>query len=225
MLSIAVLQKVRFFAYIAIIVLSVVELIVDAVNLAALNDTVVVGGIRYSFGDSGAKGASGWTMFVTLITLLVAPLLAFGSILTNKGIPFVHLFNRLFFELITVVVFLIFWFISGVVMAVYAPSGSCHGISVCSKMQAATAFPWLNFFAFLVVTIVLTILLLKVRSNGGNAQTTLTYEIENDYPAVTAGAPEHNIGYPSGGVQPTNESYYNLHPDVNMPVPNTEHEK
>ncbi|KAJ1931664.1 hypothetical protein GGF37_007314, partial [Kickxella alabastrina] len=121
MVGIALLNLARFSLYIAAIVLAVIEFIVDAVALAALNN----------FGlSSGPVGAAGWTMFVTIISLLILPILAFGNVLTRKNIKFVHLFNRILYELIIVGTLCLFLFISGIVMANYAGSGGCFGISV-----------------------------------------------------------------------------------------------
>ncbi|KAI7827205.1 hypothetical protein BX661DRAFT_182862 [Kickxella alabastrina] len=213
MVGIALLNLARFSLYIAAIVLAVIEFIVDAVALAALNN----------FGlSSGPVGAAGWTMFVTIISLLILPILAFGNVLTRKNIKFVHLFNRILYELIIVGTLCLFLFISGIVMANYAGSGGCFGISVCSKFKAATAFPWLSFFVLLVLSVVLTLMLLKVRKSGGDIKAALSYEIQDEYPAVAAAPPQTaSEPYPAA-VQGGNIRYYDSHPDVSMPVPREE---
>ncbi|KAJ1996526.1 hypothetical protein GGI02_001516 [Coemansia sp. RSA 2322] len=211
------LKLARFSLYLAAIVLAAVSLIVDAVALAALNQKYTVGLFSFSFGDSSNKGAAGFTMFVTLVSLILLPALAFGNVLVAKGFGQVEILNRVLWEMVTVSVLGLFWFIAAVVMASYA-SGSCGGLSVCTKFNAATAFAWLAFFAVLGVAITVGLMLHVVRTSGGDIKQALTHNFDSGYPNTQARAGDVE-SHPYPGAAAGGNAYYSSSPAVNMPVP------
>ncbi|KAJ2850811.1 hypothetical protein IWW36_001626 [Coemansia brasiliensis] len=214
MLSSALLRLLRYSLYLTAITLAVIELIVDAVALAALNDTYR----GFSFSFTNEKGAAGYTMFVTIVTLLFIPIVTFANILVNRGFGAAARFNQILTELSNTVFFLVLWFIAGVVMAVYAGSGDCFGFSVCKKFKAATAFAWLPFFVFLAQTAVLVLILLRIRANGGNMKS-MTHDIDGDagLPTAVAAPPQH-VETPYSQPNKGEGAYYNSNPQVDMPV-------
>ncbi|KAJ2812932.1 hypothetical protein FBU31_001549 [Coemansia sp. 'formosensis'] len=214
-LNTSALKLSRFYLYIAAIVLTVVTFIVDAVSLASLKTITVFG---YEFSYSANRGAAGFTMFVTIVSLFLIPAVAFGNVLAQKGLGFIEILNRVLYELITVSVLGLFWFIAACVMAAYA-GGSCG--SLCSKFDAATAFTWLTFVVVLAISIVDGLILHVVRTSGGNIQETFAYAVDGEYAARAnnnaGGAGLENHPYP--GATAGGNSYYNSSPAVNMPVP------
>ncbi|KAJ2242002.1 hypothetical protein GGI13_007120 [Coemansia sp. RSA 455] len=214
-LNTSALKLARFYLFIAAIVLTVVTFIVDAVALAALKSDYW--GFGYVFSFTSHKGAAGFTMFVTIVSLFLIPTLAFGNVLAQKGFGFIEILNRVLYELISVCVLGLFWFISACVMAAYA-GGECG--SLCSKFNAATAFTWLTFIVILALSVVIGLMLHIVRTSGGNIQETLTHSIDGEYVARTnnnGGAGLENNPYP--GATAGGNSYYNSSPAVNMPIP------
>ncbi|KAJ2058336.1 hypothetical protein GGI17_005112 [Coemansia sp. S146] len=213
-LNTSVLKLARFYLFIAAIVLTVVTFIVDAVSLASLKTTYFGFVITYT----SHRGAAGFTMFVTIVSLFLIPTLAFGNVLAQKGFGFIEILNRVLYELITVCVLGLFWFIAACVMAAYA-GGECG--SLCSKFNAATAFTWLTFIVVLALSVVIGLMLHIVRTSGGNIQETLTHGIDGEYVARTnnnaGGAGLENHPYP--GATAGGNSYYNSSPAVNMPIP------
>ncbi|KAJ2452776.1 hypothetical protein EV183_002674 [Coemansia sp. RSA 2336] len=214
MISSALLRLLRYSLYLAAITLAVVELIVDAVALAALNDTYR--GISFSFPDE--KGAAGYTMFVTIVTLLFIPVVTFANVLANRGFGIAARFNQILTELAVTAFFLVLWFVAGVVMATYAGRYECIGFSLCGKFKAATAFAWLPFFVFLAQTAVLVLILLRIRANGGNLKS-MTHDIDGDagLPTAVAAPPQH-VETPYAQPKDNEGSYYNSNPQVNMPA-------
>ncbi|KAJ2077885.1 hypothetical protein H4R24_004851 [Coemansia sp. RSA 988] len=215
MVGTALLRLLRYSLYLGIIVLAVIELIVDAVAIAGVNDLDLSE-------LSGQKGAAGYTMFVTLATLLVIPLVAFSTLLANRGVGFAGKLNLIVTELAISSFFTVMWFIAGVVMAVKS-RGSCFGYSFCKKLKAATAFAWLPFFAFLFLTLTLLLIWRIIRSNGGSLSTpthALDSNMEAGHPSVAAAAPPQ---HPEASFAPDaskNEGgYYGSSPQVNMPSP------
>ncbi|KAJ2741837.1 hypothetical protein GGI20_004910 [Coemansia sp. BCRC 34301] len=217
-LNTSILKLARFYLYIAAIVLTVVTFIVDAVSLASLK-SIYVGFYTYSF--SSNKGAAGFTMFVTIVSLFLIPSLAFGNVLARKGMAFAETLNRILYELISVSVLGLFWFIAACVMASYA-SVDCYGSSICGKFSAATAFTWLTFVAVLGLAVVLGLMLHVVRTSNGNIKETLSYNIDGEYATRTNAAPTgaglESHPYP-GATAAGGNSYYNSSPAVNMPIP------
>lgn len=213
MLGTSLLKLARFSLYMGALVLIVIVLITDAVTLAAFKD-IHIHGYTVEFGH--IKGAGGYTMFVTVLSLIILPFLAFGNLLASRGIGLAEKLNAILHELAAVGFFVLLWFISAVVLSVYA----CTGGSACSKISAATAFSWLTFFALAIQAGVLTMLLMKVRKSGGDMRNTLSYQIDDDYqgdmrrqntPGVSDQPPQVELGGAS-----TNP-YYSSNPAVNMP--------
>ncbi|KAJ2515598.1 hypothetical protein H4217_005078 [Coemansia sp. RSA 1939] len=216
------LRLLRFSLYWTAVVLVVIELIVDALSLSSINKWSNETGGLFDHGVfNELRGAAGYTMFVTLLTLLLMPAIVCGSGLAQRGITVAAILNRVVVELATVAVLMVLWFVSGVVMANYAGTGGCGGNGLCSRFKAATAFAWLLFFDLLAATAVLVLILLRTRSSGGDIRTTYAYDVGEPTatPAMVAGAPMHaDQPYPPsvGGV----ESYYGNQPKVAMPAPN-----
>ncbi|KAJ2031612.1 hypothetical protein IWW57_000624 [Coemansia sp. S610] len=218
-LNTSALKLARFYLYLAAIVLIVVTFIVDAVSLASLKGSTVYMGFVYTYSYSSNKGAAGFTMFVTIVSLFLVPAIAFGSLLVQKGLGFIEILNRVLFELIAVSVLGFFWFVAACVMAAYAGL-ECGGSSICSKFSAATAFTWLTFVVMLALSVVVGLMLHVVRTSGGNIKETLTHAIDGEYvaraqPAGAAGLESH----PYPGATAGGNSYYNSSPAVNMPIP------
>ncbi|KAJ2764133.1 hypothetical protein GGI18_006517, partial [Coemansia linderi] len=111
-LNTSALKLARFYLYLAAIVLIVVTFIVDAVSLASLKGSTVYMGFVYTYSYSSNKGAAGFTMFVTIVSLFLVPAIAFGSLLVQKGLGFIEILNRVLFELIAVSVLGFFWFVA-----------------------------------------------------------------------------------------------------------------
>ncbi|KAJ2443230.1 hypothetical protein GGF42_006705 [Coemansia sp. RSA 2424] len=219
-LNTSMLKLARFYLYIAAIVLTVVTFIVDAVSLASLKS--VYAGFYY-LAYSSNKGAAGYTMFVTIVSLFLIPALAFGNVLARKGFGFVEILNRVLYELIAVCVLGLFWFIAACVMASYADF-DYYGGSVHSKFSAATAFTWLTFVTLLGLSVVLGLMLHIVRTSSGNIKETLTYNIDGEYAprANSAAVSSGGAGlesHPYPGATAGGNSYYNSSPAVNMPIP------
>ncbi|KAJ1721851.1 hypothetical protein LPJ53_003671 [Coemansia erecta] len=211
--AVKLLQTLRFWLFVAAFVSAVIELIVDAVALGAL------AGIPFS-GEH--KGAAGWTMFATAVSLIIIPLLAFGGYMASRGFGFAILLNRVLYELIIVVTLDVFVFVAGIVMANYA-SGCPSALSVCAKFKAATAFPWLSFFILLAQSVVVGLLLHLVRTNGGSVFTTLSYDVEGEFPVVSAAPPQHGSDpYPAPVQGAPSAAYYESQPQVSMPEPHGE---
>ncbi|KAJ2321402.1 hypothetical protein H4S02_009251 [Coemansia sp. RSA 2611] len=210
MLSTALLRLLRYTLYLAAIFLALLEFIVDAVALAALNQRI--NGFRIDF--SAHKGAAGYTMFVTLATLLFLPVVTFANILANRGFGAAAKLNRIGHELAVAGLFTALWFIAGVVMAVYAGEGDCFGFSVCKKFKAATAFAWFPFFVFALQTGVLVLILQRIRSSGGTLQTP-AHQIDDE---AQAAAPPQHVEQPFERAHKAEESYYNSNPEVAMPA-------
>ncbi|KAJ2616336.1 hypothetical protein H4S08_000830 [Coemansia sp. RSA 1365] len=214
MVGTALLRLLRYSLYLVIIFLAVVELIVDAIAIEGLND---IG--RAS--SSGQRGAAGYTMFVTLATLLLIPLIAFSTLLANRGLGFTSKLTTVINEVFVASVFTLMWFIAGVVMAVKCWS-NCSGFSFCLRFKAATAFAWLPFFAFLFLTIALLLIARTVRANGGSL-TTPTHAIESNMEAGHSPAAAVPLQHPAASFTPDASKndgvYYGSNPQVNMPSP------
>ncbi|KAJ2785135.1 hypothetical protein H4R18_000723 [Coemansia javaensis] len=214
MVSTALLKLLRYSLYLAVLVLAFIELIVDAVALAGLK-TINVFGFYYSFGPP--RGAAGYTMFVTLATLFVVPIIAFGNLLANRGISLATRANHIVNEVAAASFFTVLWFAAAVAMAYYAGDTDCYGYSACSKFKAATAFAWFPFFVFLCLTITLVILLVRVRKAGAPL-TTLAYEVDVEAGRPGPAVPQHvDAPYPSTGK--SEGGYYGSQPQVTMPTP------
>ncbi|KAJ2796013.1 hypothetical protein H4R20_005682 [Coemansia guatemalensis] len=215
MLGANLLRLLRYSLYLWITFLVVIELIVDAVALAAVNDFD-------QLDLSGQKGAAGYTMFVTLATLLLIPLISCSMFLVNRGVGFAGKLNLIVTELAVASIFSVLWFIAGVVMAVKS-RGDCFGLSVCKKFKAATAFAWLPFFSFLFLTSVLVLIWRIIRSNGGSLSTpthALDSNMEAGHPSVAAAAPPQHPETSYAPDASKNEGgYYSSNPQVNMPSP------
>ncbi|KAJ2158890.1 hypothetical protein GGF46_003435 [Coemansia sp. RSA 552] len=224
-LTSSLLRVLRYSLYLGIIFLAVIELIVDAVALGGLNSQ---GGL---VSLSAERGAAGYTMFVTILTLLVIPLVAFGTLLASMGMGFASSVNRIGTELSVAGAFTVLWFVSGVVMAVKADV-NCRGVSVCQKFKAATAFAWIPWLFFVGLSGVLVLILMRIRASGGNMQS-LAYDIDGEanqpqVPPQAAGAPQHMEATPqhmeAGAYSPQStgkyegDSYYQSNPAVNMPA-------
>ncbi|KAJ2704071.1 hypothetical protein H4R19_005276, partial [Coemansia spiralis] len=155
MLSTALLKLLRYSLYLAAIGLAAVELIVVSVALAGLNSMVMDG---YYYSLSPWRGGAGWTLFVTLSTLVVIPIIAFGNILASRGITVFARCNMILYETANAVLYTVLWFVAGVVMAHYADD--CPDVfNVCRRYKAATAFAWFPFFVFACISAVLIMLL------------------------------------------------------------------
>ncbi|KAJ2338533.1 hypothetical protein IWW50_006678 [Coemansia erecta] len=214
MIPTPLLRLLRYSLYLTAIGLAALELIVDAVALAALNN-FNVRGVRVDF--SAHKGAAGYTMFVTLITLLFIPVLTFANVLSNRGVNAAAKLNHISHELSVASFFTVLWFIAGVTMAVYAGDGDCFGLSVCKKFKAATAFAWFPFFVFLLLTSVLVIIMLRIRANGGSMKTP-AYEVDGDIESQPAAPPQHVDVDPYAQSPKGENSYYNSNPQIAMPA-------
>ncbi|KAI8323771.1 hypothetical protein GQ54DRAFT_95989 [Martensiomyces pterosporus] len=203
------LSAVRFWLLVAAIVLTFIEFIVDAVALASLKTTYVLF-FKVTYGDE--KGAAGWTMFLVIVSLFLIPAVTFGRALVNKGLGFADHLNRTLTELIIVTVLTGLWFISGIVLAVYAGNGSCHGSSTCSKYKAATAFAWLLFFDLLVVNIIVGIIFNKQKTNGLDVKTAYTVDLD----AQGTGS------LPAPATAGQTSYYQSSQPNISMPQPMTD---
>ncbi|PIA14192.1 hypothetical protein COEREDRAFT_82873 [Coemansia reversa NRRL 1564] len=214
MVGTALLRLLRYSLYLTIIFLAVIELIVDAVAIGGLNN------LRGA-NVSAQRGATGYTMFVTLATLLLIPLIAFSTLLANRGLGFTSKLTTVINEVVIASVFTVLWFVAGVVMAVKS-RGSCLGFSFCHKLKAATAFAWLPFFAFLFLTIALVLIMRSVRANGGSLNTP-THAIENNMEAghspAVAVPPQHPATSFAPDTSKNEGVYYGSNPQVNMPSP------
>ncbi|KAJ1665813.1 hypothetical protein IW140_002894 [Coemansia sp. RSA 1813] len=216
LVSNTLLRGVRFYLYVSAILLVVIELIVDALSLSSINDLSDSLPSGYRSGLSHVRGAAGYTMFVTLITLLLVPSIAFGGILANRGIAIAAILNRVLLEVSAVSALTLFWFVSGCVMANYA---DCGGRGMCSRFRAATAFAWLLFFNLLAEVAILVLILLKIRSSNGDIKTAYTYDVDDVSPTpVMAAAPMHSE-QPYSPTARAEESYYESQPKVAMPTP------
>ncbi|KAJ1960233.1 hypothetical protein GGI12_003914 [Dipsacomyces acuminosporus] len=197
------LETGRKWLYFVAIGLTAITFIVDCVALAA------VSGGTYSTGYFSVylefpehKGATGWTLFVTIVSLFLIPALAYGRVLANRGLKFADMLNRTFYELIIVTTLAVLWFVSAIVLAAYS---GCIGGSICSKYRAATAFAWLLFFDLLALNIFTGIIFHKQKANGLDVKTAYTIDLDGQ----TGSLP------PPGGVQ--NYSSYGSNPQVAMP--------
>ncbi|KAJ2658072.1 hypothetical protein IW148_004861 [Coemansia sp. RSA 1199] len=215
MIPTPLLRLLRYSLYLTIIGLAVIELIVDAVALGALAN-FDYGGFRLSF--SAEKGAAGYTMFVTLITLLFIPALTFANVIVNRGVGAAAKLNHIINEVSISAFFTVLWFVAAVVMAVYAGNGECGGFSLCSKFKAATAFAWFPFFVFLVQTVVLVLIMMRIRGNGGSMKTP-AYEVDGAENLPTAAPPIHVDNDPYTHSAKDENAYYNSNPQVAMPAP------
>ncbi|KAJ2388791.1 hypothetical protein GGI23_005980 [Coemansia sp. RSA 2559] len=217
--SSSLLRGVRFYLYTCAILLVVIELIVDALSLSSINDLSDL----LSFGGGNPldhlRGAAGYTMFVTIATILLLPLLGFGGMLASRGFAMASILNRVLIELITASTLALFWFVSGCVMANYAGSGGCGSNNLCQRFRAATAFAWLLFFNLLAEIAILVLILLKVRANNGSIMTTYTYDVDDvsGSPVMAAGPLHSEQPFPQSAR--AEESYYDNNPKVNMPTP------
>ncbi|KAJ1723231.1 hypothetical protein LPJ61_005846 [Coemansia biformis] len=157
-------------------------------------------------------------MFVTLATLITIPIIAFGNLLASRGFAFATKSNYIISEVANSVLFTVLWFIAGVVMANYAGDGGCGGLSMCQKFKAATAFAWFPFFVFLCNSVVLVMLLLRVRKNGA-PMTTLAYEVDFESGNAPAPGAPQNVDAPYAQQGKNDASYYGSSPQVAMPAP------
>ncbi|KAJ2547448.1 hypothetical protein EV175_005219 [Coemansia sp. RSA 1933] len=218
--SSALLRGVRFYLYTSAILLVVIELIVDALSLSSIND--LADALPSGYGGSAVshiRGAAGYTMFVTLVTLLLVPVIAFGGMIASRGFQMAAMLNRVLLEISTVSLLMLFWFVSGCVMANYSGGGSCGSSSLCQRFRAATAFAWLLFFNLLAEVGILVLILLKIRSNSGDIKTAYTFEVEDisATPVMAAGPIHSDQPYPQSAR--AEESYYDNNPKVSMPTP------
>ncbi|KAJ1798751.1 hypothetical protein LPJ59_002290 [Coemansia sp. RSA 2399] len=217
--SSSLLRGVRFYLYTCAILLVVIELIVDALSLSSISN--LSDGLPSGIDDGldHLRGAAGYTMFVTLATILLLPLLGFGGIIAHRGLAMAAVLNRVVIELITASTLALFWFVSGCVMANYAGDGGCGSNSLCQRFRAATAFAWLLFFNLLAEIAILVLILLKVRANNGNIMTTYTYDVDevSNTPTMAAGPLHSEQPFPQSAR--AEESYYDNNPKVNMPTP------
>ncbi|KAJ1645775.1 hypothetical protein LPJ64_002668 [Coemansia asiatica] len=85
----------------------------------------------------------GWTLFVSLISLLVLPLLLTRSLRIQR------LLNRTGVELSILGLLTLFYFISGITLATKSSVGSCITNTLCHRVRACTGFAWLLFMVLL----------------------------------------------------------------------------
>ncbi|KAI8323768.1 hypothetical protein GQ54DRAFT_309864 [Martensiomyces pterosporus] len=151
------LASLRYWSYVAVCVLNFIEFILCAVTLSALPDD----------GSSSNRSAVGWTIFVTVVTILVLPAMLFARSVVGSGfLRFLHHLNRIAAELTVVSTSIVAWFISAVVMSAYGDDNNCWRSRHCSKYRATTAFAWLIFFNFLVSLFALTVMAKQQRRAG-----------------------------------------------------------
>ncbi|KAJ2798575.1 hypothetical protein H4R21_003874 [Coemansia helicoidea] len=212
MLSTSLLKLLRYSLYLATLVLAAIELIVVSVALAAVSD---FDGLTYG-SLSPWRGGAAYTLFVTLLTLLTYPFVAFGNILTNRGFHMCARYNMVIYEVVSAVLFTVLWFVAGVVMAHYA-DGCPSFYSMCGKYKAATAFAWFPFFVFLCNSVVLSLLTHRARK-GGAPLTILTYEIDYESGSGPAPAAPQHVESQYQQATKTDASYYGSNPQVSMPV-------
>ncbi|KAI9502407.1 hypothetical protein GGI25_004693 [Coemansia spiralis] len=197
MFSDTLLKILRFYLYITALVFVVIVLITDAVSLSKLD--------KYPSGYvSEHKGAAGYTMFVTLASLILIPLITFGHHLAVFAV-----LSRVLHELILNAVLAVFWFVAGCVMANYSGGGGCYGSSLCSSFRAATAFSWLTFFVLLAQIVFLVLVVMRVRRNNGDIRAPYGYDSGYGGNAGGAAAPPMH----------SEEPYYETQPKVEMPTP------
>ncbi|KAJ1938727.1 hypothetical protein EC988_007503 [Linderina pennispora] len=176
------LTILRFWLYATASGLAALELILDGVALGALNNSsFAFNGIIYSGGGfSEEKGAAGWTMFVTIITLFLIPTVLFARFLVSRGVGFAHHTNKTGIELAITATLTVFWLVAGAVMANYAGTGGCYGSSLCSKFRAATAFAWLIFFDLAAALGFLIITAVRQKKAGANLMVVYTVDQQGE---------------------------------------------
>ncbi|KAJ1950348.1 hypothetical protein FBU59_000723 [Linderina macrospora] len=203
------LTVLRFWLYATASGLAFLELILDAVALAAMNDkgpyTTDVFTYYGPIGWSEEKGAAGWTMFVTIVTLFLIPTVLFARFLVSRGIGFAHHTNKTGIELAITTTVTVFWLVAGAVMANYAGTGGCNGSSLCAKFRAATAFAWLIFFDLAAALVFLIITAVRQKKAGANLMVVYTVDQQGEgtglpYPVTYANqATDKGPEYPSQG--------------------------
>ncbi|KAI8323767.1 hypothetical protein GQ54DRAFT_309863 [Martensiomyces pterosporus] len=125
-------------------------------------------------GTRSIQGASGWTMFVTIVTLIMLPLL-----LTRwAGVQ--RVVNRTGVELIILAVLSLFWFISGIALAAKSGEYSCLSRRLCHRVRAATAFSWLTFFVLLAAMAVVGLIARVQVKLGLPVFAAYSFDVEGD---------------------------------------------
>ncbi|KAJ2158891.1 hypothetical protein GGF46_003436 [Coemansia sp. RSA 552] len=151
--------------------------IADATILAYLNSN--------SINSNPVRAASGWTMFVAVVSLLALPLLLTRVERIQRWV------NRTGVELAILGLLTLFFFISGIVLATKSGDHSCVTSGLCSRIRATTAFSWLAFFALLVALTVVG-LVARVQSRLGLPLfTAYSFDVEGE--EITPPAPNSDM--------------------------------
>ncbi|KAJ1731300.1 hypothetical protein LPJ72_004015 [Coemansia sp. Benny D160-2] len=124
----------------------------DAAVLAYLDKYHVHGG--------PIRGASGWTMFAAVISLLILPLLLTRWARVQRRI------NRTGVELALLALLALLFFIAGIVLATRARPARCVIGALCTRIRVATAFAWLAF-GVLVAALATVALVARVQARLG----------------------------------------------------------
>ncbi|KAJ2182661.1 hypothetical protein EV180_001108 [Coemansia sp. RSA 518] len=169
------------------IALAFATLVADATVLSSLN--------KYSIHGSPLRGASGWTMFVTVISLIFLPLLLTRLEQIQRWV------NRTGVELVILSVFTLFYFISGIVLASKSSNKYCFTSTLCHRVRAATAFCWLAFFALVVAMSVVGLIARTQSKLGLPLFTAYSFDIEGQdiTPAPVASHDMHAAALSLGG--------------------------
>ncbi|KAJ2694495.1 hypothetical protein H4R19_005911 [Coemansia spiralis] len=137
----------------AAIVLSAGALVANAMVLGYLSS-------HFQLSSGKVHAASGWALFVAVVSLLMLPLLL------TRAERIQRVLNRTGTELTILGTLTLFYFIAGIVLATRAIERWCFTNALCNRTKAAAAFCWLAFIALLMALAVLG-LIARVQSRLG----------------------------------------------------------
>ncbi|KAJ2077886.1 hypothetical protein H4R24_004852 [Coemansia sp. RSA 988] len=171
-----VLRKV---AIIASFVLAAGAFISDATVLAYMDKNSIQG--------RPVKGAAGWTMFATVSSLLVLPLLL------TRSSRFQRWLNRTAIELVILGVFTLLYFISGIVLASKSGDRSCLTSMLCRRIKATTAFCWIAFAALILALVVVGLIARAQSRLGLPLFTAYSFDVEGEEITPPVPANSHDM--------------------------------
>ncbi|KAJ2616335.1 hypothetical protein H4S08_000829 [Coemansia sp. RSA 1365] len=169
--------------------------IADATVLAYLD--------KYFIRGRPVNGVAGWTMFATVSSLVVLPLLLTRSSRIQRWL------NRTAIELAILGVFTLFYFISGIVLASKSGDRSCLTSILCQRVKATAAFCWVAFAALILALIVVGLIARAQSRLGLPLFTAYSFDIEGEEitPPVPAGSHDmHAAAMSIGGAYLGNNS-------------------